>query len=64
MEWNEWIGKNVYIETRSNRRYTGKVVNVELNENPTLIWITIISSQGNRITFVHSEITLIQEDRK
>ena len=28
MEWQEWEGKKVYIETRSNRRYTGKIIKV------------------------------------
>jgi sporulation protein YlmC with PRC-barrel domain len=63
MEWQEWLGKKVYIETNSKRRYTGKVIDVEINENPKLIWITILSSQDNKITFVHTEINLIQEER-
>lgn len=63
MEWQEWQGKKVYIETNSGRRYTGKVIDVEVNENPKLIWITILSTQGNKITFVHSEINLIQEEK-
>ena len=60
MEWKEWKGKKVYLETNSGRRYGGKVIDVEVNENPKLIWITILSSQGNKITFVHSEIKFIE----
>jgi len=63
MEWKEWNGKNVYIETNSRRRYTGKVIDVDISKDPKLIWITIISTQGNKITFVHSEINLIQEEK-
>lgn len=63
MEWKEWQGKKVYIETNSGRRYTGRVCDVEISKDPKLIWLTIISSQGNHITFVQSEINLIQEEK-
>ncbi len=63
MEWKEWKGKKVYIETNSHRRYTGTVVDIDISQNPNLVWITIISTQGNKVTFVHSEIKLIQEEK-
>jgi len=63
MEWQEWIGKKVYIETNSGRRYTGEIIDIEISKNPSLIWITILSSYGNKITFIHSEISLIQEEK-
>ena len=63
MEWLEWLGKKVYIETTSHRRYSGKVIDVDVSEDPKLIWITLLSTQGNKITFVHSEIKLIQEEK-
>lgn len=61
--WKSWEGKKVFISTRSNRQYSGKVINVEISENPSLIWITIIDKFGNQITFVHSEINLIEEEK-
>ncbi len=60
--WKSYEGKKVFIETRSNRRYSGKIINVEVQENPTLIWITLIDKFNKKITFVHSEIVLIQEE--
>jgi len=60
--WKDYEGKNVYIETRSNRRYSGKVILVEIKE--PLIWISIIDKFGAKITFVHSEINLIQEEKE
>lgn len=63
MEWKEWQGKKVYIETNSGRRYTGKVIDIDVSKDLKLIWITILSSQGNKITFIHSEINLIQEEK-
>ena len=61
--WKEYEGKNVFIETNSRRQYSGKVILVEVSEDPKLIWITIIDKFGSRITFVHSEINLIQEEK-
>lgn len=63
MEWSEWEGKKVYIETRSNRRYTGAIIKVEISKEPFLVWLTLLSTQGNHITFVNSEISLIQEEQ-
>lgn len=60
--WKMWEGKKVFIETRSNRQYSGKVIKVEASKNPISIWITIIDKFGKNITFVHSEISLIQEE--
>jgi len=61
--WKIWEGKKVFISTRSNRQYSGKVIEVEIQENPSLVWITIIDKFENRITFVHSEINLIEEEK-
>jgi len=61
--WKQYEGKNVYIETNSGRKYSGKVILIEISENPKLIWVTIIDKFGKRITFVHSEINLIQEEK-
>ena len=61
--WKTWEGKKVFITTRSNRHYTGKVTSVEILESPSLIWITIIDKFGSQITFSHSEINLIEEEK-
>jgi len=60
--WKEYEGKKVFIETRSNRQYSGRVINVDVTTNPALAWITIIDKFGQKITFVHSEIIMIQEE--
>ena len=61
--WKEWIGKKVYIETRSHRKYSGKVIKIDAQEYPFLVWITLIDKFDKKITFVHSEINLIQEEK-
>jgi len=61
--WREYKGKKVFIETHSGRQYSGKVIDIDVSENPRLIWIVIIDKFRKRITFVHSEIKLIQEEK-
>lgn len=61
--WKELEGKKVFVETNSGRQYSGKVVKVNISENPKLIWITMIDKFGNRVTFIHSEIKLIEEEK-
>ena len=59
--WKDWEGKNIFLKTKSNRQYTGKVIRVE--SDGTLTWISIIDKFGANITFVHSEILMIEEER-
>jgi len=61
--WNSWEGKKVFIETRSNRQFSGIVTKVNSSDNPPLVWITIIDKFGNQVSFVHSEIILIKEEK-
>jgi len=60
--WKKYEGKNVFIVTRSKRQYSGKVINVDDSE-PRLIWITLIDKFSKQITFVHSEISFIEEEK-
>ena len=57
------IGKNVYIILKNKRNYQGEVISVDESASP-LIFISIIDKFQNRITFVHSEIEVIQEEGK
>jgi len=59
--WKYWEGKEVYIVLKNKRTYSGKVIEVE-DSNNNLIWITIIDKFGNRVSFVNSEIEMIQEE--
>ena len=61
--WKNWEGKRVFISTLSNRQYSGKVIKVDVQEYPFLVWLTIIDKFGNHVTFIHSEISLIEEER-
>ena len=62
MEWKDWIGKNIFVQLKSGGVYSGKVVDVDISQNP-LIFITIIDKFGERVTFVNSEIVKIVEEK-
>ncbi len=61
--WKNWEGKQVFIKLKSNREYSGKVLEVDITR-PTGIFITICDKFGKRVTFNNSEIALIQEETK
>jgi len=61
--WKRYLSKKVFIILKSKRQYSGKVIEVDDSNNP-LIFITIIDKFNNKITFAHSEIDLMQEERE
>ena len=60
--WKDYVGKKVYIETRSNRQYTCEIVSIDDKGNG-LIFINTIDKFGSKITFATGEISLIQEEK-
>jgi len=60
--WSFWKGKKVFIRTKSNRQYSGKVIDVDDTSAKPLIWIVIIDKFGKRVQFVQSEIIEIKEE--
>jgi len=60
--WNKWMGKKVYLVLNDDRKYSGKIVDVDDTSAKPLIWITIIDKFERRVTFVTSEIVTIKED--
>ncbi len=63
MEWKEWIGKHIFVQLKSGGKYTGEVVDVDIN-SPPLIFITMIDKFEEKVTFVVSEIIKIVEESK
>jgi len=61
--WKYWEGKKVFIILKNKRQYTGSVIEINEKENG-LIWISILDKFSNRITFLDSEIEVIQEEGK
>ena len=59
--WYYWLEKRVFIILKNKRQYSGRVIGVE--ENEPLVFITIFDKFEKRITFAHSEIDLIQEEK-
>jgi hypothetical protein len=60
MEWKEWEGKNVFLRTKHDKVYSGKVLSV--GGSPSLIFIHIIDKFGNAVSLIHSEIVEIKEE--
>jgi len=63
--WKYWEGKKVYIILKSKRQYQGVVLEVESDsKNSGVYFITIKDKFDNRISFINSEIELIQEEKE
>ena len=61
--WNYWLERKVFIILKNKRQYSGVVIGIDIKSTP-IIFITIIDKFQNRITFTHSEIELIQEEKE
>ena len=62
--WIEWLDKKVFIISKnSSHPFQGKVIEVDEISAPPLVWITIIDKYNKRVTFVHSEIVSIKEEK-
>jgi len=61
--WKYYEGLKVFIILKNKRQYSGKVVEIDDSSHP-LVFLTIIDKFGNRVRFVHSEIELIEEERR
>jgi len=61
--WKYWEGKKVFIILKGKRQYQGVVLEVESDSKSSGVYfITIRDKFENRISFVNSEIELIQEE--
>ena len=60
--WKYWMEKNVFLRTKHNRVYSGKVLSVEQNKGSQLVWITLLDKYDKRVTFVQTEILEIKEE--
>jgi len=61
MDWNIWMGKKIFLRTRSGRTYSGIVKDVDANSLP-LIWITILDKYKQLVQFSAEEIVEIKEE--
>lgn len=60
--WKGWLNKKVFIILRNKRQYSGIIIEVDIS-SPPLIFISILDKFDNRITFVQSEIEVMQEEK-
>jgi ribosome maturation factor RimP len=61
MGWKKWEGKKVFIILKNKRTYQGSVINVD-ESSPPLIFITIKDKFSKEVTFVQSEVEVMQEE--
>ena len=60
MDWKGMEGKQVFIRTKHDKFYNGKISSVDVS--PSLIWISLLDKFGDKIILVHSEIVEIKEE--
>lgn len=63
MDWKSWIGKKVFVKTKSSGVYSGEVIDVD-DRDKNIIFISMIDKFGQRVMIVHSEIIKIIEVEK
>jgi hypothetical protein len=61
--WKDFIEKKVFVILKNKRQYSGTILGVDDSSAP-LIFITILDKFGNKITFAHSEVEVMQEESK
>lgn len=60
IEWKYFLNKKVFIKTKTERQYTGIVLDVNDSDKP-IIFVTIRDKKNNIIMFVTSEIVFVEE---
>jgi len=64
MDWKkEWSDKHIFVQLNKGAVYSGKVIDVD-DSNSSIVFITIIDKYGNKVTFLHSEILKILEEKR
>ena len=62
MDWKDWKGKKIFVQLKSGSVYSGLVEEVD-DKSPPLVWFTITDKFGETVTFIHSEIVKIKEEK-
>jgi len=63
MEWKDWNGKKIFVRLRTNKVYSGKVIDVS-DEKNGICFIKIIDKFGDEVLFVNSEIIEFKEEKE
>ena len=61
--WNKFIGKKVFIETKSSRRYSGKLLSIDDPKN-LVQFINLEDKYGKPVCISIEEINLIQQENE
>ena len=61
-DWIDFEGKNCHIETKKGRVFTCKVIEVDIEAYPTIIWFLIEDRDKNRALLNANQIVEIREE--
>lgn len=66
MDWKEWIGKNVFVQLEKGGTYSGKIIDIEINDiginYDPLTFITLIDKFGKKVFFSTSQIIKLVDE--
>jgi len=60
MGWKYWENKKIYLRTKKDSVYTGRITEVD-DSNPLLIWIVLIDKYNKTVQLSAEEIVEIKE---
>lgn len=61
--WKDHVGKKVFIELkRDSHPYSGKLIEVEENQDPRSNFIVILDRFNKRVQFAYTEIAILKEE--
>ena len=63
MEWMDWMGKRIFLRTKSGKVYSGEVIDIDENQSP-VIFLTIIDKFDERVMIITSEISELKEEKE
>jgi len=63
MEWMDWMGKRIFLRTKSGKVYSGEVIDIDENQSP-IIFLTIIDKFDERVMIITSEISELKEEKE
>jgi len=61
--WIYWEGKSVFLILKNKRRYSGKIIEIDISGSP-IIWMILLDKFQKRIMFNVEEIETIQEEKE
>jgi len=62
MDWNYYINKKIFVILKNKRQYSGIVLEVFKEGNPTIIFMKIKDMKERPVVFPTNQIEVIEEE--